>query len=35
MRYNESINDRNGVLSMKKIIAVFLAVTMIFCLMHQ
>ena len=32
MRYNESINDRNGVLSMKKILAVFLAVTMIFCL---
>ena len=32
MRYNESINDRNGVLSMKKILAVFLAATMIFCL---
>ena len=32
MRYNESINDRNGVLSMKKILAVFLAVTMILCL---
>ena len=32
MRYNESIIDRKGVLSMKKFLAVFLAVVMILCL---
>ena len=32
MSYNESIIDRKGVLSMKKLLAVFLAVVMIFCL---